>query len=61
MLKAKKFGNRDKAIKKKVIPAINSQIQKQGEISKEISKKMNAEFGIWIPSGMNSTEITISF
>jgi hypothetical protein len=28
MLKAKKFGNRDKAIKKKVIPAIKFQIQK---------------------------------
>jgi hypothetical protein len=31
MLKAKKFTDRDKAIKKKVIPAIKSQIQKQGE------------------------------
>jgi hypothetical protein len=35
MLKAKKFGNRDKAINKKVIPAINSQIQKQGADFKE--------------------------
>jgi hypothetical protein len=35
MLKAKKFGNRDKAIEKKVIPAIKSQIQKQGGYIKE--------------------------
>ena len=31
MLKVKKFRNRDKALEKKVIPAIKSQIQKQGE------------------------------
>jgi hypothetical protein len=35
MLKAKKFGNRDKSVKKKVIPAIRSQIQKQGGDFKE--------------------------
>lgn len=35
MLKSKKFGNRDKTIKKKVIPAIRSQIQKQGGDIKE--------------------------
>ena len=35
MLKVKKFDNRDKAIKKKVIPEINSQIQKQGGNIKE--------------------------
>jgi hypothetical protein len=35
MLKAKKFGNREKAIKKKVILAIESQILKQGEYIKE--------------------------
>jgi thermostable 8-oxoguanine DNA glycosylase len=35
MLKAKKFGNREKAIKKKVILAIESQIRKQGEYIKE--------------------------
>jgi hypothetical protein len=61
MLKVKKFHNRDKALKKKVIPAVKSQIQKQGEIFTKISKRMYVEFGIWIHSVMSSTEITISF
>ena len=45
MLKAKKFGNRDKAIKKKVIPAIKSQIQKQGgNIKEDVEEK---ECRVW--------------
>lgn len=45
MLKAKKFGNRNKAIKQKVIPAINSQIQKvEGDIKEEIEEK---ECRVW--------------
>ena len=45
MLKAKKFDNSDEAIRKKVIPAINSQIQKQGgRINEEIDKK---ECRVW--------------
>ena len=40
MLKAKKFTDREKAIKKKVIPTINSQIQKQGgNIKQDIEEK----------------------
>jgi hypothetical protein len=45
MLKAKKFGNRDKAIKKKVIPAIKSQIQRQGgNIKEDVEEK---ECRVW--------------
>lgn len=45
MLKAKKFGNRDKAKKKKVIPAIKSQIQKQrGNIEEHIEEN---ECRVW--------------
>jgi hypothetical protein len=45
MLKAKKFGNREKAIEKKVIPAIESQIQKQGGYIKEDVEEN--EFRVW--------------
>lgn len=45
MLKAKKFTDRDKAIKKKVIPTLSSQIQKHGgNIKQDIEEK---ECRIW--------------
>ena len=45
MLKAKEFGNREKAKKKKVILAIESQIRKQGGYIKEDIKEN--EFRVW--------------
>jgi hypothetical protein len=61
MLKAKKFRNRDKALKKKVIQQSNLRSKSKGEIFTKISKRMYVEFGIWIHSVMSSIEITISF
>ena len=44
MLKAKEFGNREKAKQKKVILAIESQIRKQGGYIKDIKEN---EFDVW--------------
>jgi hypothetical protein len=45
MLKPKKFGNRDKTVKKKVIPAIRSQLQKRGGDIKEDVKVVECK--VW--------------